>query len=73
MDNAIEVLEHGEEFSFCRHLTSNHELWIKNELIFKSKDGARCYECTDYFIEAEKRDVVSIIERNMCFLMMYLV
>ncbi|MEG2290387.1 MAG: GNAT family N-acetyltransferase [Clostridium sp.] len=64
MDNAIEVLEEGNEFSLCTHISSNHQLWIRNDRIFKSKDGMRCYDCTDYFVRARKGDVVSIIERT---------
>ncbi|ABW20292.1 metallophosphoesterase [Alkaliphilus oremlandii] len=63
MDNSIDILKIGEEFSLCRHGSSGHDLLIKNDKIFKSKDGMRCYDCTDYFIEAEKGDRVSIIEK----------
>lgn len=64
MDNVIEVLEKGEEFSYCRHKSSKHKLWIKNDRIFEAKDGMRCYDCTDYFISVKKGDVVSIIEKT---------
>lgn len=63
MNNYIEVLKEGVEFSYCRHISSNHELWIKNDKIFKARDGMRCYDFTDYFIEAGKGDIVSIIEK----------
>lgn len=63
MDNAIEILEKGETFSCCKHLSTGHELWIKNNKIYKDKDHIRCYDVTDYFIEAKTDDVVSIIER----------
>ncbi len=64
-DNDIKVLEVGKEFSYCKHLSSNHQLWIKNDKIFKSKEGTtKCYDCTDYFIEAQKGDIVSILERT---------
>ncbi len=63
MNNLIDILKEGEEFSLCRHISSGHTLLIKNDKIFKSKDGMRCYDCTDYFIEAEKGDIVSIIEK----------
>lgn len=62
MNNSIEVLKKGVEFSYCRHILSNHELWIKNDIIFKAREGMRCYDFTDYFIEAGKGDIVSIIE-----------
>jgi len=64
MDNAVEVLEEGIEFSLCRHISSNHKLWIKNTKLFKAKDGMRCYDCTDYFLSLSKGDIVSIIEKS---------
>lgn len=64
MDNAIEVLEKGEEFSLCIHKSSKHKLWIKNDIIFEAKDGMHCYDCTDYFIPVKKGDIVSIIEKT---------
>lgn len=62
-DNLIEIIEEGEEFSLCRHLSSKHELLIKNDIIFKGRDGIHCYDCTDYFIEAKAGEIVSIIEK----------
>lgn len=64
VDNAIEVLEKGEEFSYCRHLSLKHELWIENNKIFSAKDGIHCYDCTDYFLAVKKGEVVSIIKRT---------
>lgn len=64
MDNAVQVLKEEKEFSLCRHISSNHELWIKNDKIFKTKDGVCCYDCTDYFLSVKKGDIVSIIERS---------
>jgi protein phosphatase len=63
VDNLIEVIKADVEFSLCRHVSSNHELWIRNDKIFKTKDGMRCYDCTDYFLLLKKGDIVSIIEK----------
>ncbi|WP_425449104.1 metallophosphoesterase [Dethiothermospora halolimnae] len=63
-DNLIDIIEEGEEFSLCRHISSNHNLLIKNDKIFKAKDVIRCYDSTDYFVEAKKGDVVSIVEKT---------
>lgn len=63
MDGAVELITEGEEFSFCRHISSNHKLWIKNDKLYKSRDGMGCYDCTDYFLSVKKGDRVSIIER----------
>jgi hypothetical protein len=64
MDNDVEVLEEEMEFSLCRHISSNHKLWIKNTKLFKAKDGMHCYDCTDYFLCLSKGDIVSIIEKS---------
>lgn len=63
LDNAVEVLKEDNEFSLCKHISSNHELWIKNNKLFKAKDGIRCYDCTDYFLSVSKGDIVSIVEK----------
>jgi protein phosphatase len=62
-DNAVEVLEEKDEFSLCRHISSNHELWIKNTMLFDDKDGMHCFDCTDYILPVSKGDIVSIVER----------
>jgi predicted phosphodiesterase len=64
MDNAVEVIKEEEEFSLCSHISSSHRLWIKNTMLFKTKDGVRCYDCTDYFLQLSKGDIVSIIEKS---------
>lgn len=64
MDGAVEVISEDKEFSFCRHISSDHKLWIKNDNLYKAKDGIRCYDCTDYFISAKKGDLVSIIDKT---------
>jgi len=64
MDNAVELLEEDMEFSLCRHVSSNHKLWIKNTNLFKTKDGMCSYDCTDYFLPLLKGDIVSIIEKS---------
>lgn len=64
MDNDVKVLKEGKEFSLCRHISSNHELWIKNDKLFKTEEGMCCYDCTDYFLSVKKGDRVSIIEKS---------
>jgi hypothetical protein len=62
-DNTVEVLEEKDEFSLCRHISSNHELWIKNTMLFDAKDGMHCFDCTDYILPVSNGDIVSIVER----------
>lgn len=61
-DNAVEILEEGEEFSLCRHISTNHKLWIKTDLLFREKDKVCCNDCTDYYLPLEAGDTVSIVE-----------
>ncbi len=63
-DNKVEVLEEKEEFTLCRHKSSEHKLWIKNTKLFRDKDEMRCYDCTDYFLSVSKGDIIAIIERG---------
>jgi protein phosphatase len=64
MDGAVEVIKDAEEFSYCKHISSNHKLWIKNTNLYKAKDGIGCYDCTDYFLKVKRGDRVSIIEKT---------
>jgi protein phosphatase len=63
MDNSVEVLEENDEFSYCKHISSNHKLWIKNTMLFPVEGGMRCQDCTDYILPVSTGDIVSIIER----------
>lgn len=62
MDDAVEVLEEGTEFSLCSHSSSKHQLWIKNTMLYSAPDGVHCQDCTDYVLPLFKGDIVSIIE-----------
>lgn len=63
-DNSVEVLEEKDEFSLCRHISSNHLLWIKNTMLFTGLDGVHCHDCTDYLLPVSVGDIVSIVERS---------
>ncbi len=62
IDNAVQLLEGGEEFSFCRHKSSGHELWILNKYLHQGDEGLHCEDCTDYFLSLAEGDEVGIIE-----------
>lgn len=61
-DNGVELLEEKGEYSFCRHITTNHKFWIKSTQLFTDKTGLRCYDYTDYILPVSKGDIVSIAE-----------
>lgn len=64
MDNEVKVLEERDEFSLCRHVSSNHELLIKNNRLFKVNDGTYCYDYTDHFLQLSRGEKVFIIEKS---------
>lgn len=64
MDNEIQLIEEGEVFTYCKHVSTQYELWIPNNKIYTDgKNVLRCGDVTDYFVEAGVGDMVSVIER----------
>ncbi|MDO4983692.1 MAG: metallophosphoesterase [Eubacteriales bacterium] len=61
-DSRVQVLERGEEFSRCRHVTTGYELDILTKYLFSDEEITRCNDCTDYVIPIEKGDVVKVVE-----------
>ena len=62
-DSVVEVLEHGEEFSRCRHVRTGYEMDILTKYLFRNKNGDLCTnDCSDYELEIHPGDEVSIIE-----------
>lgn len=62
IDNAVQLLESGEEFSLCRHVSTGHELWIFNAYLHHRDGAYYCEDCTDYFLPLAEGDEVGIIE-----------
>lgn len=62
-DSEVEVLEHGDEFSRCRHVRTGHEMDILTKYLFWNNEGVLCTnDCSDYDLEIQPGDEVSIIE-----------
>jgi hypothetical protein len=62
IDNAVQLLEPGEEFSLCRHMATGHELRIFNSYLHHSGGAYYCQDCTDYFLPLAEGDEIGIIE-----------
>lgn len=63
-DNAVQLLEAGEVFTYCKHISTDYELWIPTHILYTDDNNVlRCGDVTDYFIEAEVGDEISLIER----------
>ncbi len=62
LDNKIELLEEGEEFSYCLHVPTQYRLMIPNNHIYEAGGCFYCTDSTDYMLQAKKGETVSIIE-----------
>lgn len=60
----IKILEKGEEFSFAKHKSTGHRLWIHNDYIFNFGENAECDDYTDYRIPVSIGDKLSIIKKT---------
>ena len=58
----VEVLEKGDEFSYCRQLEIDKKLYIKNEFLYERNNKLYCLDdYTDAFISLKKGDIVKVI------------
>ncbi len=63
MNNQIELLEEGEEFSNCLHVPTAYKLMIPNNYIYETGGKHYCYDSTDYMLGVSRGDKVSVVER----------
>lgn len=63
-DSEVEVLEHGEEFSRCRHVRTGYEIDILTKYLFKKDEKLCTNDCSDYELEIHPGDEVSVIEET---------
>jgi len=61
-DSMVRVLERGEEFSRCRHVSSGYELDILTKYLFSDTEYTNCNDCTDYVLPVRKGDILKVIE-----------
>lgn len=62
-DRFVEVLEHGEPLSLCRHLASGKMLEIPNEFLWRDWNGrlGAGVAATDYSLPVEAGETVSLV------------
>lgn len=61
-DFDIQLIEKGEQFSLCKQIKTNQELYIKNEFIYQKDKCLYCLDdYTDYFLSVKKGDQIKII------------
>ena len=63
-ENRVTVLERGEEFCRCRHDVSGRELDILTEYILERGNATTCEDSTDYRLQVEPGDVLSVVRRT---------
>lgn len=63
-DNAIHVLRWGEEFSTCRHLSSDTILDLPTQGIWQTHRGAFCEDFTDYSLPVKPGDRLTIVAQT---------
>lgn len=63
-ENRLEILEHGAEFSLCRHLASGRTLEVLNSYLLHRRDGVRCEGYTDYALETAPGDRLKVVNRT---------
>lgn len=61
---ALELLEEGEEFSFCRHLETGRELYILNEYLRQGPSGLECEDSTDYCLPVSPGELLTVVRKT---------
>lgn len=63
-DNKLEILERGEEFCTCRHVSTGRILDILTRDLWETEHGVFCEDSTDYLLPVQPGDTLSIIEKT---------
>ena len=63
-DHDVAVLERGEEFSRCRHLSTGRELWVLTKYLRRTGGRDWCQDATDYRLPVEPGDLLSVVEET---------
>ena len=63
-DNLLTVLERGEEFCRCRHLTTGREIDILTDYIWEKDGLTRCEDSTDYRLPVTAGETLSVVRRT---------
>ena len=58
----VEILKEGKEFTYCRQLVTNNQLYIKNEFLYERNLKTYCLDdYTDAFLSLKKGDIVKVV------------
>ena len=60
----LELLEPGEELSWCRHLESGRELYVLTSYLRRDGERLWCEDSTDYRLPVEPGDRLSLVART---------
>ena len=63
-DNALTILERGDEFCTCLHHSSGRRIDILTRDIIENKHGVFCEDSTDYLLPVQPGDTLSIIQET---------
>ncbi len=63
-DALVEVLERGEEFSFCRHVRTGYEMDILTKYLYGDGKVCEVNDCTDLVLPLKAGDTVSVVEKT---------
>ena len=63
-DHDVEVLERGEEFSRCRHLSTGRTLWVLTKYLRRQGNRTWCRDSTDYRLPVRPGDLLSVVEET---------
>lgn len=60
-DNAIRLLERGEDFSLVEHRGTGRRLWVMNSDLHGKGKFMRCEDCTDYCLPVRPGDQLAVV------------
>ena len=63
-DNALKILDRGEEFCSCIHLSTGRKIDILTRDIRETERGIFCEESTDYLLPVQPGDTLSVIQNT---------
>lgn len=61
-DNALKLLERGDEFSTCLHLSTGQRVDILTRDLWETPQGVFCEDSTDYLLPVQPGDLLSVIQ-----------
>ncbi len=61
LNNKIQIINKGEEFSYIEHLHSGHKLYIPNTYL---RNENECIDYTDYLLPVKQGDKLSLITKT---------